>query len=465
MSKSCYVWRVPFGRSSHSFCRLGSLAVALALSTACTSTVDSLGRDAAPTGTTDVPQSLAPLHGPDTYDNPFKDVLANLQLTDRDIDDKVEGAFQQLFHGSGSITSNLNDPTAEAIFFDFGDKGDEGYIYDVYHRDVRTEGLGLGMLIAVELDHQAEFDKLWNYAKSEKKQPLGASSGYYNSACDQTSTVVIACLDPYGLQMFAMALVFAHDRWRTSALGNIDYEADALALLDVMLNKERANGGIVDGITNTFDAETSLVFDEPKTTAASRTRPSILMPAFYELWAQATGNAIFSAAADASRAFFVSVEQAAPKTGLMPLRAYFDGTPVPGSDTFQAETYRVFPNMVLDEIWTAGAPSNAGEFNNVLTFFLDQGFDKYGSAYNLDGTVVKDKTDHEIALVIVNGITASRSTSSGPGTAATLIKDTDKQRFIQAVWELDTPIGEYRYYQGMMQLFALCVLSGKMQVY
>ncbi|HSU40731.1 MAG TPA: glycosyl hydrolase family 8, partial [Polyangiaceae bacterium] len=288
-------------------------------------------------GGTQVPQSLAPLRGPDTYDNPFKDVLANLQLTDKDIDDKVEEAFQQLFHGS--VTGDINDPTNEAIFFPVIGAEDEAYIYDVYHRDVRTEGLGLGMLIAVELDHQPEFDQLWNYAKREK-QASGASRGYYNSRCDQTSTVALQCLDPYGLQMFAMALVFAHDRWRTSALGNIDYEADALGLLDVMLNKERANGGIVDGVTNTFDAETSLVFDEPKTTAASRTRPSILMPAFYELWAQATGNAIFSAAADASRAFFVSVEQAAPTTGLMPLRAYFDGTPVPGSDTFQAETYR-----------------------------------------------------------------------------------------------------------------------------
>jgi len=456
--RNCYVWRVPFGRSSR-LCRLGLVAAALAASTGCTSTVDSLGHDeggaTGGTGGTQVPLSLAPLRGPDTYDNPFKDVLANLQLTDKDIDDKVEGAFQQLFHGTAS--SDLNDPTNQTIFFPLVNTDDEAYIYDVYHRDVRTEGLGLGMLIAVELDHQPEFDKLWNYAKREKKQTTGASSGYYNSGCDQTSTVVIGCLDPYGLQMFAMALIFAHDRWRTSAVGKIDYEADALSLLDVMLNKERANGGIVDGITNTFDAETSLVFDEPKTSAAWRTRPSILMPAFYDLWAQATGNTFFASAADASRAFFVSLEQTGPiaDTGLMPLRAAFDGTPVPGSDTFQAETYRVFPNLVLDEIWSAGAPSNAKEFNTILKFFLSQGFDKYGSEYNLDGTVRPDKTDHEIALVIVNGVTAARST----------IKDSDRQRFIQAVWDMDTPVGEYRYFQGVMQLFALCILSGKMQVY
>jgi oligosaccharide reducing-end xylanase len=441
---------VPFGRSSR-FRRLGVLAVALGLSTGCTSTVDSLGRDegGSPPGT-QVPLSLAPLHGPGTYDNVFQLVL---NQTTAEIDDKVDGAFQQLFHG---------DPADEAIFVPEPLKADEAKIYDIYHSDIRTEGMGIGMLIAVELEHQPEFDKLWNYAKREMSA-VGSSSGYYYSRCDKTSAQQVSCLDPYGLQMFAMALIFAHDRWRTSALGNIDYEADARALLDVMLNKERENGGIVDGITNTFDAETLLVFDEPRTVAASRTRPSILMPAFYELWAQATGNAIFSAAADAARDFFQKVEQSvkqsldpgAPSTGLMPLRAYFDGTPVPGSDVFQAETYRVFPNLVLDEIWSVGAPSNADEFDAILQFFLSQGFAKYGSEYNLDGTVRPGKTDHEIALVLVNGITAARST----------IADSDRQRFIQAVWDMDTPTGEYRYFQGIMQLFALCILSGKMQVY
>ncbi len=450
MFKNCYVWRVPFGCSLR-FCRLGLVAVALAASTGCTSTVDSLGHDeGGPTGGTQVPLSLAPLHGPGTYDNVFQLVL---NQTTADIDDKVDGAFHQLFHG---------DPVDEAIFIPDPLKDDEAKIYDIYHSDTRTEGMGIGMLIAVELDHQPEFDKLWNYVKREMPAS-GSSSGYYYSFCDKTSTVVVSCLDPYGLQMFAMALIFAHDRWRTSALGNIDYEADALALLDVMLNKERENGGIVDGITDTFDAETLLVFDEPRTAAASRTRPSILMPAFYELWAQATGNAMFSAAAAASRNLFQNVEQIVeqagdavnPATGLMPLRAYFDGTPVPGFDTFQAEAYRIFPNLVLDEIWTPGAPSNASEFNSILTFFLAKGFDNYGSGYNLDGTVLPDKKDHEIALVFVNGITAARST----------IKDSDRQRFIQAVWDLDTPVGQYRYYQGIMQLFALCILSGKMQVY
>jgi oligosaccharide reducing-end xylanase len=431
--------------------RAGCFVLALNLLAGCTSTVDSLGHDKAvpapssSSSSAPIPASLKPLMGPDTYDNAFHDLL---NYTTDDIDSRVEAAFQQLFHG---------DQSDEPIYYMKANSDNEAYIWDAYHSDVRTEGLGIGMLIAVELDHQDEFDKLWNFNKHEQAAS-GAQAGYYLSSCDEP-TGVGNCLDPYGLQMFAMALIFAHDRWNTSTIAGIDYERDALAILDVMLHKEDENGGIVAGITNTFDAETLLVFDEPKTSNAAVTRPSILMPAFYKLWSQATGNQVFSQAGDAARDFLGIVGDGT--TGLMPLRAYFDGTPVPGSDTFQTEAYRVFPNMVLDQIWSTDAPSSAiVDLNRVLAFFLSQGFEKYGSAYQLDGTLVPGKTDHEIALVLVNGMTALKATTK----VSPPVSDSDRQRFIQAVWNQDTVTGDYRYYQGILQLFALCVLSGKMQV-
>ena len=106
----------------------------------------------------------------------------------------------------------------------------------------------------------------------------------------------VPCVDPYGAQQFAMSLIFAHDRWPD--IDQIDYGADALAIFDTMLHKEQQNGGIsADGVTNTFDAETDLVLDQPNATFGAQTRPSILMPAYYELWAQATGNPFFHTAA------------------------------------------------------------------------------------------------------------------------------------------------------------------------
>jgi oligosaccharide reducing-end xylanase len=406
---------------------------------ACSPTVDSIGHghDPETSATVVAPQPpLVPLVGPVAYENPLHDLLG---MTTKAIDKRLADTFQQLFYG---------DPDSEAIYFTMGD--DEAYIEDTYHDDVRSEGVGLGMLITVELNKRTEFDKLWRYAKEQLRIQTGSSAGYFNSYCDTTSGSMV-CVDPYGAQMFAMSLLLAHDRWTTN---DIDYGADALAIFDVMLHKEQQNGGIVDGVTDTFDAETNLVFDVPYTFAASRTRPSILMPAFYKLWAQATGNAFFDTAAESARSFFPTVVDGT--TGLVPLRAYFDGTPTPGYDTFTSEAYRFFPNLVLDEIWTPGSTWGVtAEFNRVLSFFLAQGLDSYGTDYELDGTVVPGETAHEPALVLVNGVTALKAT----------IADQDRQSFIQAVWDMQTPTGKARYYQGVLQLFALLVLSGEMQVY
>jgi oligosaccharide reducing-end xylanase len=175
----------------------------------------------------------------------------------------------------------------------------------------------------------------------------------------------VACLDPYGLQQFVMSLIFAHERWGSE--DGIDYERDTFDVVEVMLHKQDQNGDTEEGATNTFDTESKLVFDVPNRNAASRTRPSILMPAYYELWGKATGEAFFTEAAEATRDFFPLV--ANPMTGLMPLRAYFDGTPMPGAENFTPEAYRVFLNVVLDQIWTPGDPWGPTACGNVLSFF------------------------------------------------------------------------------------------------
>ena len=80
------------------------------------------------------------------------------------------------------------------------------------------------------------------------------------------------CDDPYGEQQMVTALIFAHDRWG-STTGPVNYEAGAVALLDVMRHKEDENGGIVDGITNTFDSTTALPYHLPVHGVAGRRAP------------------------------------------------------------------------------------------------------------------------------------------------------------------------------------------------
>ena len=89
---------------------------------------------------------------PATTRNLFTEVLGK---TATEVDAKVSAAFQQLFHGSSSD---------QPIYYEF--MTDEAYLLDVVHNDVRSEGVSYGMMIAVQLDHQPEFNALWNWART-----------------------------------------------------------------------------------------------------------------------------------------------------------------------------------------------------------------------------------------------------------------------------------------------------------
>jgi oligosaccharide reducing-end xylanase len=406
-------------------CLGGLLATVAVLSAgACSSTVDSLGYNG-PGGIT-----LHKLVGPATYPNPFHD----LGKSDADIAAKINGAFNQLFHG---------DPSTQAIYFPY--ETNQAQIQDILHGDIRTEGMGFGMIIAVELNKQDEFNRLWRYAKGSLEFPTGANRGYFRSSCD-TETGAAPCTDPFGMEQFVMALLFAWDRWGSAP--DIDYGADALALLDVMRHIEDRNGGVVDHVTNVFDASTALAVNVPDDTAAGQSRPSIEMPGYYELWAQATGDPFWTRAAASARAYWQRT--ADDTTGLMPVRATFDGAAAAGFDTFQPEAYRAQIHLVLDQIWFGRDPWEVSEANTLLGFFSDQGIDSYGTSYTLTGSVLNSA--HDPSLVAVNGLTATITTNN------------DRLSYVDRVWSLATPIGLPRYYSGILDLLALLVLSGQFRV-
>ena len=134
----------------------------------------------------------------------------------------------------------------------------------------------------------------------------------------------------------------------------------------------------------------------------------------------------------------------------MPVRAAFDGTPLAGWATFQAECYRVQINTVIDQIWSAGNAWNVSESNQLLSFFSSQG-PNYGRFFTLDGMVIDPM--HDTSLVLANGIAAVASTN------------TDRASYVSAVWNMDPPSGDARYFSGILQLVALLILGGQFQVY
>lgn len=430
----------------------------------CHSTVDSLGYDDS-TGL--VLHHLTP---PGSYPNAFRDVLGK---TNTEISNKIAAAFNQLFHG---------DASTQAIYFPVAGQ-DQAYIKDIYHGDVRTDGMGLGMLIAVELNKQDEFDRLWNYAKAVMQVQSGPDKGYFLSSCATSVNPGVTCYDPFGPQQMLMALLLANDLWGSAAPGSdagvvaadagsslpVDYGAGARELLTVMRHKVDQNGGIVGGVTDLFDPASALVFDQPDVGDAGSTRPSIEMPGFYDLWAEATGDPFWSRAARAGRDYWKNVANLS--TGLVPAGSHFDGSLIAGSDTFSSEAYRSLINLVVDDIWAPVAPTEAdptaatpatapptpdrswdvAEANRLLGFFIGADFNQYGREFTLDGMTVDPARDN--ALVVTNGIV---------GLIATIAKRGD---FIQAVWDMDVATGNARYFTGTMQMVGLLLLGGQLRVY
>ncbi|HVY30622.1 MAG TPA: glycosyl hydrolase family 8 [Polyangiaceae bacterium] len=406
--------------------RAAALLLTLFGASACGATVDPLGRELSQDAPEPGPDSdtLRPLDGPSRYPNAFREVLGK---SEAEIDAKLESTFQRLFHG---------DATSEAIYFTAG--SDRAFIQDILHGDVRSEGMGLGMLICVELDHRDELDRLWSYAASALRYGEGPEQGYFRSTCSDGP-----CADPFGQQQLTMALLFAHGRWGSHS-GSIDYGAEALRSLAAMRSAERR------GATSMFDPESLLVVDEPSPERADRTRPSNVMPGYYALWAEATGDDTWLEIAEASRQLLEAA--AHPKTGLLPLRARFDGSAEPGSDAFVPEGYRTQLAMTLDHVFTGGAAWYEGESNSLLDFFSGQGLTSYGASYPLDGSRCID-CNRSLALVAMNGVSAL------PATQAS------RSAFIQAVWDAAPTSGDARYYDGLLHLLALLTLAGRLQVY
>lgn len=424
--------------------RPGLSTLAFGLLVGCSGTLDSLGGASLDAGSNagssgDPGMSHAgssgalmaplPLTAPATYPSAFRDLLGK---TDAEVRNKVNAAFTQLFHG---------DPDTQAIYVPVG--ADQAYIHDVYHDDIRSEGIAVCMLVSVELDKREEFDRLWTYAQAKLEQTTGPSSGYFKSTCDDTTQ----CLDPYGMQQFVTALLFAHGRWGSSPA--TPYGSQALSLLALLKDKEADNGGVVNNVTSVFDTSTALVREQPTVASAGYTRSSIQMPGAYELWAQASGDPFWSRAAAAGRAILIASSH--PSTGLWPQRSYFDGSPVNGFDAFRSQAFRSQLNLALDAAWGNGSTAQVAVADRLLGFFTKQGLNTYGSAFSIDGTVLDSA--REAALVSANGALA------GAATAA------NRSAFVNAVWLQPIPSGTIRYYDGIIYLMSVLVLSGQFRIY
>lgn len=387
----------------------------------------------------------------------FRNLFAERGHSPKEVEARINQSFQQLFHG---------DSANESVYFDAGEnaEGPLAYILDTGHTDVRSEGISYGMMIAVQLDRQPEFDALWNWANAFMLNQDGPAQGYFAWQLKPSGEPIDNMPAPDGEEYLVTALYFAANRWGsdTSRPSIYNYKNEADSLLARLIHREDIEGTTVKGNntvgTTLFNVKEKQVRFTPDTsnfkTNSDHTDPSYHLPAFYRLWAAwgpEEDRAYWREATTISRDFLVRTTHR--DTALAPDYAAFDGSPVAASwdantAHFRWDAWRTAMNWSMDCALFGEDPRQVQLSNTLQKFFSKA---PQGSTYQLDGTPLDNNLG--AGLVAMNAVASLCATQP------------EAWLFVDALWEQPTPSGQWRYYDGLLHLFALLHVSGEFKVH
>jgi oligosaccharide reducing-end xylanase len=333
---------------------------------------------------------------PTEYPNLFVTVGGHTQ---EESDAKVAAAWNQLFNPSNNNT----------VYYD-GPGADESYVQDTGNNDVRTEGMSYGMMTAVQLGKQTEFDRLWNWVKNHMAQ---GTTGEIAWKCSTNGSKQATGGAPDGEEYMATALIFAHNRWGST--GAIDYATEAQWVLDLIRTKY-------------FNEEHHIV---KFVSGSNNTDGSYVLPSFYQTWACFdTANAEFwNAAVTAGREFF---HAAADSNGVIPDQSSFTGQAQGGAGS---DAKRCVMNIMMDANFFGVDPWQT---------------ETYAPAF---GTYMSSHGDNTAAQFSCNALL-------GFG-----LPESSGKPFVDKIWSAQIPTGQWRYYDGTLYMLALLHVSGTFKLY
>ena len=369
------------------------------------------------------------------YRNMFKELL---NKTDTEVDTKVAAAFQQIFYGTAT----------QKLYYEVGT--DMAYILDVANNDVRSEGMSYGMMICLQLDKKAEFDKLWKWTKTYMQHTSGNLDGFFRWQMNTNGGVIDNNPAPDGEAYFITALFFAANRWGNGT-GIYNYAAEAQAALSKVQSKTGAGG-----INSLFNTTSKLITFGPNTGSYDYTDPSYNLPGFFELWGRwSTSNTTFWPQTPAASRKLIR-DASHPTSGLTADYSNFDGTPKTttfntNSHRFMYDAWRTIMNLGMDYHWFKTDPQQPIIAERYLTFFKNQGAD-YKNHFDWNGANAGG--DHSTGLVACNAV-ASLAVNNPTLTTP----------FVQEFWNVGVPSGTYRYYDGMLYLLAMLNCSGDFKIW
>lgn len=373
------------------------------------------------------------------YRNYFKE----LGYSQKDIDKKIADAYYEVFE---SETRAYYEVDVNGIPM--------GYVSDVKNRDVRTEGQSYGMMVAVQMDKQEVFDRIWRWSKHFMQHKEGPSEGLFAWHCRTDGSQLARGSASDGELYFVTDLLLAHRRWGKSE--SFDYLAEAQQLLNYLFSKDGTGG-----VTNIINMEHKLINFCPDTRSNEWTDPSYHLPAFYEIWAESANDGrsdLYRELAENARQYLHRACDAT--TGINPDQSQFDGTPMRGSE-FHYDSWRVPMNIAMDYAWyhkdVEWKREYADKFQKTMASY---GVREFPDQFALNGGAP--------AFVMgAGGYRTLRHSIGLVGTTATASLMTDNeysQEFVRHLWEMKLEPyadGYYDvYYDGLVYLFSLLQLSG-----
>ena len=364
------------------------------------------------------------------YESPFKTILGK---TDEEIQAKMDQLWDHYFKGDNN----------SKVYYD---KGNEAYILDVNNRDVRSEGMSYGMMIAVQTGHKEEFDKLWNWAKNHMWHKGGGWDGYFAWQRNESGSGGDDNCAPDGEMYFMMSLLFAANRWNDSK-----YMDDAQYILKKMWD---------NGQHSLFNPQHYVITFQPQGNENNFSDPSYDLPAYVDLFARwSTSNQDkWSKAAKATRDHLYKSSNT--KSGLFSDYNNFDGTPHGVSYNGNAEKYmydamRCAMNFGMD-YYLFGADSARQEemARRIIDFFEKDGYKH--ARFNWDGSNPQEQ--YTLGETGANAVAAMALMNNSKYNDAV-------KKNLKMAWDGNLMTGQYRYYDGLVHYLAMLHLSGTFKIW
>ena len=351
---------------------------------------------------------------------------------------RVQDAYRTMFEGTEK----------ERLYFE---TGDEGYILDTGNDDVRSEGMGFGMMMAVQMDKKEIFDRLWKFARTHLYIAEGELQGYYHFSCTPDGRTKFINPRPDGEEYMALSLFFAAHRWGNGE-GIFNYEQEAKNILHTALHSDHP----------LWNKENYLICNKID---ENHSDVSYNLPHFYELFAMfgdKEDTDFWNKASGTSREFIVRCSN--KTTGMCAEYVHYNGSPLPVFDhgTFFSHSYVVAQNIALCTLWFGDSPEFTSIARRLIGFFDNKPVEEFGD-YKIDGTPCERHSRHPTGLCAALAelsLAIERSREPCPMDIHAMAK-----RAVKRFWDTPLRTGKNRYYDNCLYFFALLALSGIYKVY